>query len=50
MTTFLSYENPELFGINHFMPNFLVSSVVDNIVLLNFVKLSNTLHCAITVA
>src|SRR5262249_15579261 len=50
MTTFLSYENPELFGVNQFMPEFPVSSIVDNIVLLNFVELSNTLHRAITVA
>jgi circadian clock protein KaiC len=50
MTTFLAYENPELFGVNQFMPEFPVSSVVDNIVLLNFVELSNTLHRAITVA
>ena len=50
MTTFLSYENPELFGINQFMPEFPVSSIVDNIVLLNFVELGNTLHRAITVA
>jgi len=50
MTTFLSYENPELFGLNRFMPEFPVSSVVDNIVLLNLVELSNTLHRAITVA
>jgi circadian clock protein KaiC len=50
MTTFLSYENPELFGVNHFMPDFPVSSIVDNIVLLNFVELGNTLHRAITVA
>jgi circadian clock protein KaiC len=50
MTTFLSYENPDLFGVNRFMPNFPVSSIVDNIVLLNFVELSNTLHRAITVA
>jgi circadian clock protein KaiC len=49
MTTFLSYENPELFGVNRFMPEFPVSSMVDNIVLLNFVELSNTLHRAITV-
>jgi circadian clock protein KaiC len=34
MTTFLSYENPELFGVNQFMPDFPVSSIVDNIVLL----------------
>jgi len=50
MTTFLSYENPELFGINQFMPEFPVSSIVDNIVLMNFVELGNTVHRAITVA
>jgi circadian clock protein KaiC len=50
MTTFLSYENPELFGVNRFMPEFPVSSIVDNIVLLNFVELGNTLHRALTVA
>lgn len=50
MTTFLSYENPELFGVNQYMPEFPVSSIVDNIVLLNFVELGNTLHRAITVA
>jgi circadian clock protein KaiC len=50
MTTFLSYENPELFGVNQFMPDFPISSLVDNIVLLNFVELGNTLHRAITVA
>jgi circadian clock protein KaiC len=50
MTTFLSYENPDLFGVNQFMPNFPVSSIVDNIVLLNFVELSNTLHRAMTIA
>jgi circadian clock protein KaiC len=50
MTTFLSYENPELFGVNQFMPEFPVSSIVDNIVLMNFVELGNTLHRAVTVA
>src|SRR5215831_15725471 len=50
MTTFLSYENPELFGVNQYMPDFPVSSIVDNIVLLNFVELGNTLPRAITVA
>lgn len=32
------------------MPDFPVSSIVDNIVLMNFVELTNTLHRAITVA
>ncbi|HWG44428.1 MAG TPA: ATPase domain-containing protein [Gemmataceae bacterium] len=49
MTTFLSYENPELFGINKFMPDFPVSSIVDNIILINFVELGDTLRRAITV-
>lgn len=50
MTTFLNYENPELFGINQYMPEFPVSSIVDNIVLINFIELGNTLHRAVTVA
>jgi circadian clock protein KaiC len=50
MTTFMSYENPELFGVTHFMPDFPVSSIVDNIVLLNYVELGNNLRRAITVA
>jgi circadian clock protein KaiC len=50
MTAFLSYENPELFGVNQFMPDFPVSSIVDNIILLNFVELGGTLRRAITVA
>ena len=50
LTTFFNYENPELFGLSQFMPDFGVSSIVDNIILLNFVELGNTLHRAITVA
>jgi circadian clock protein KaiC len=50
MTTFFNYENPELFGLTHIMPDFAVSSIVDNIILLNFVELGNTLHRAVTVA
>lgn len=50
LTAFFSYENPELFGIDHFMPEFAVSSIVDNIILLNLVELGNTLRRAITVA
>ena len=36
--------------MTQFIPDFPVSSIVDNIVLLNFVELSNTMHRAITVA
>jgi circadian clock protein KaiC len=50
LTTFFNYENPELFGIHQYMPDFAVSSIVDNLILLNFVELGNTLHRAITVA
>ena len=50
LTTFFNYENPELFGLTHFMPDFGVSSIVDNIIVMNFVELGNTLHRAITVA
>jgi circadian clock protein KaiC len=50
LTTFFNYENSELFGVSHFMPEFAVSSIVDNIILLNLVELGNTLRRAITVA
>lgn len=50
IATFLNYENPELFGLTYYMPEFGVSSIVDNIILLNFVELSDSLHRAITVA
>ena len=49
MTTFFNYENPEVFGISVYMPDFPVSSIVDNIILLNLVELGNTLHRGITV-
>ena len=50
ITTFFNYENPELFGLTHFMPEFAVSSIVDNIILMNFVELANRVRRAITVA
>jgi circadian clock protein KaiC len=49
MTTFFSYENPELFGISSYMPEFPVSSIVDNIILLSLVEFGNTLHRCIAV-
>src|SRR5260370_37352721 len=50
MTTFFNYENPELFGVSHYMPDFAISSIVDNLILLNFVELGASLRRAITVA
>src|ERR1019366_2233470 len=44
MTTFFNYENPELFGISSYMPEFPVNSIVDNIILLSLVEIGNTLH------
>ena len=44
MTTFFSYENPELFGVSSYMPEFPVNSIVDNIILLSLVEFGNTLH------
>jgi circadian clock protein KaiC len=49
MSTFFNYENPEFLGISAFMPDFPVSSIVDNIVLLSLVELNNSLHRCITV-
>ena len=49
MTTFFNYENPELFGLSSYMPDFPVSSIVDNIILLSLVELGNTLHRCIAV-
>jgi circadian clock protein KaiC len=44
MTTFFNYENPELFGISSYMPDFPVSSIVDNIILMSLVEMGNTVH------
>lgn len=49
MTTVLCYEHPELFGMSRFMPDAGISSIVDNIILLNFVELGDRLHRAITI-
>jgi circadian clock protein KaiC len=49
MTTFFNYENPELFGLSSYMPDFPVSSIVDNIILLSMVELGNTLHRSMSV-
>jgi circadian clock protein KaiC len=49
MSTFFNYENPEFLGISSFMPDFPVSSIVDNIVLLSLVELNNSLHRCVTV-
>src|SRR6266852_7424541 len=50
MTTIFNYENPELFGVANYMPDFAISSIVDNLILMNFVELGTSLRRAITVA
>jgi len=49
MSTFFNYENPEFLGVSTFMPEFPVSSIVDNIILLSLVELNSSLHRCITV-
>lgn len=49
MTTFFNYENPEFLGISSYMPEFPVSSIVDNIVLLSLVEIDSSLRRTITV-
>jgi circadian clock protein KaiC len=49
MNTFFNYENPEFLGISSFMPDFPVSSIVDNIILLSLVEIDSTLRRCLTV-
>jgi circadian clock protein KaiC len=49
MTTFFNYENPEFLGISSYMPDFPVSSIVDNLILMSMVEVNNTLHRCISV-
>ena len=50
ITTFFNYENPELFGVKNYMPEYSICSIVDNVILLNFVDTGNSLRRAISVA
>jgi circadian clock protein KaiC len=49
MTTFFNYENPEFLGISSYMPEFPVSSIVDNLILMSLVEINNSLHRCISV-
>src|SRR5450755_4522961 len=44
MTTFFNYENPEFLGLSSYMPDFPVSSVVDNLILLNLAEFGPNLR------
>ena len=49
MTTFFNYENPEFLGISTYMPDFPVSSIVDNLILMSLVEIDSSLHRCIAV-
>jgi circadian clock protein KaiC len=49
MSTFFNYENPEFLGISSYMPDFPVSSIVDNLILMSMVEINNSLHRCISV-
>ena len=49
VTAFLNYESPELLGLSQISEDLRASTIVDNIVLLNYVEFSNRLRRAITV-
>jgi circadian clock protein KaiC len=49
MSTFFNYENPEFLGITSYMPEFPVSSIVDNIILLNLIEINSSLRRCLTV-
>jgi circadian clock protein KaiC len=49
MTTFFNYENPEFLGISSYMPDYPVSSIVDNLILMTLVEINDALHRCISV-
>lgn len=49
ITTFMNYESPELLGVSQISEELKASTIVDNIILLNYVEFGNRLRRAITV-
>lgn len=49
VTAISNHENPELLGMSSVMGPYGVSSLVDNVILLNFVELGDSLRQALTV-
>ena len=49
LTSFMNYETPELLGISQISKELKASTIVDNIILLNYVEISTHLRRAITV-
>jgi len=50
VTTLYNHENPELLGMSSVMGPYGVSSLVDNVILLNWVELGDTFRQALTIA
>jgi circadian clock protein KaiC len=50
VTTLYNHENPELLGMSSVMGPYGVSSLVDNVMLLNWVELADTFRQALTIA
>jgi circadian clock protein KaiC len=50
VTTLYNHENPELLGMSSVMGPYGVSSLVDNVILLNWVELADTFRQALTIA
>jgi circadian clock protein KaiC len=50
VTAIYNHENPELLGMSSVMGAFGVSSLVDNVLLLNWVELADTFRQALTIA
>ena len=50
VTTLYNHENPELLGMSSVMGPFGVSSLVDNVILLNWVELGDVFRQAVTIA
>lgn len=48
--TIYNHENPEMLGMSSMMGDFAMSSLVDNIVLMNWVELGDAFRLALTVA
>ncbi len=44
-----NHENPEMFGMTSMMGDFAMSSLVDNILLLNYIELGETLRLGLTI-
>jgi circadian clock protein KaiC len=50
ITAVYNHENPEMLGMSSMMGEFKVSSLVDNIILMNWVELGDTFRHSLTVA